>query len=306
MGLTMTDESVVYAHTILCPSCGLQFSGYLQAIGDGNGMTNCPRCGAVTTQALPAHYVVQIPPADFHSPVHPHAHVSHYPGLYNQPKHTPRLDFKDLARLSYSPTKAFANLYLSTNLQRAMALVVTFSIVSAVASVLVTADMGDMLGYTTGDAIQMVLQAVVNLAVSLLTFLIFGLTASFIAKSTFEGRGERSTTITLLGYCYPAYVLLSIVLLVAFHVGFEGLDFSKAHDWTNAQTDQALVAGMVLLVIAIAGLSWLLWVSSKATSVANDIATGEAALSVILAAIAAGVVYIIVGMVMQLPMGLFL
>lgn len=302
----MTDESVVYVHTIVCPSCGLKSSGYLQAVGDGKGVANCPRCGTSITQLLPAHYVEQIPPVDYNSPVHPHVHISYYPGLYNQPKHAPRLDFADLLRTTYSPTKAFVNLYLSTDLQRAVALVVAFSIVSVFASMLVTAGMGDMLGYTTGDAIQMAVQATANFVVSILAFLIYGLTASMIAKSIFGGRGERSMTITLLGYCYPAYVLLSVMLLLVFNVGFHGLDFSGIHDWTNSQTDQALAAGLVLLAVAITGLVWLLRITSKAISVANDIATGEAVLSSILAAIAAGVVFIVVGMMMQLPMGLFL
>jgi hypothetical protein len=302
----MTDESVVYAHTIVCPQCGLQCSGYLQAVGDGKGVTNCPRCGVVITQPLPAHYVSQVPPVDYNSPVHPHVHISHYPGLYNQPKHAPRLDFADLARVTYSPTKAFVNLYLSANLQRALALVVAFSIVSVVVSMLVTADMGDMFGYSTGDAIEMGLQASVNLIVSILAFLIYGLTASLISKSIFGGRGERSTTMTLLGYCYPSYVLLSIVMLLIFNVGFQGLDLSRIRDWSNAETDQALVAGMILLVAAIIGLIWLLMITSKAISVSNDIATGEAVLSSLLAAVAAGVVFIVVGIVMQLPMGLFL
>jgi len=185
-------------------------------------------------------------------------------------------------------------------------LVVVFSIVSVVASMLVTADMGDMFGYTTGDAIEMGLQASVNLIVSLLAFLIYGLTASLISKSIFGGRGERSATITLVGYCYPSYVLLSIVMLFVFNVGFEGLDLSRIHDWTNAETDQALVAGVILMVTAVLGLIWLLLITSKAISVSNDIATGEAVLSSLLAAVAAGVVFIVVGMVMQLPMGLFL
>src|SRR5512136_1610517 len=268
----MADESVVYVHTIVCPQCGLHSSGYLQAIGDGKGLTNCPRCGAAITQPLPAHYVSQIPPVDYNSPVHPHVHISHYPGLYNQPKHAPRLDFADLVRVTYSPTKAFVNLYLSANLERALVLVVAFTLVSVAASVLVTANMGDMFGYTTGDAIEMGLQASMDFVVSILAFLIFGLTASLISKSIFGGRGERSATMTLLGYCYPSYVLLSIVMLIVFRVGFQGLDLSRINDWTNAEIDQALVAGMILTVIAVLGLIWLLLITSKAIGVSNDIA----------------------------------
>jgi hypothetical protein len=221
-----------------------------------------------------------------------------------QPKHAPRLDFADLARIAYAPTKAFAGLYLSTNLQRALALVVTFAVLSSVAGTLVTANVGAVLGYSAGDAIEMALQGFVSWIVSLLAFMIFGVAAALIAKDVFGGRGERSMTLTLLGYCYPSYVLLSILLLVIFNVGFQGLDLSAVQSWTSEEMNQAILAGLILVVVAFIGLIWLLWVVSKAISVANDISTGEAALTAILSAIAAGVVYVLVGMVMRLPMGL--
>ena len=99
-------------------------------------------------------------------------------------------------------------------------------------------------------------------------------------------------------------MLLSIVVILVFNLGFKGLDFGMIDQWTENQLNQASVAGIVLLVVAFIGLAWLLWISSSAVSVANDVSKGEGALSVILAAIAAGVVYILVGMVMRLPIGL--
>ncbi|OGS45069.1 MAG: hypothetical protein A3K76_01915 [Euryarchaeota archaeon RBG_13_57_23] len=301
---SMPEESVVFVSSMRCPSCGLVSSGYLQAMGDGRGVAICPSCGTTITQHLPSHYVTQIPPSDFNSPVHPHVHTSHYPGLYTKPRHAPRLDFADLLRVAYSPKSAFTNLYLSTDLHRALAIVLVFSILSSFVSILVTADMGELLGYGTGDALTLAFQGFVSWIVSLLAFLIFGLTSALVAKGVFGGRGERSATITLLGYSYPAYVLLSIVVILVFNLGFKGLDFGMIDQWTENQLNQASVAGIVLLVVAFIGLAWLLWISSSAVSVANDVSKGEGALSVILAAIAAGVVYILVGMVMRLPIGL--
>lgn len=302
----MSSESVVFVHSMICPSCGHQTSGYLEPVGDGKGTASCPKCGATITQALPTNSIPQIPPVDFHSSVHPHVHISHYPGLYMQPRHAPRLDFADLVRIAYAPTKAFANLYLSSNLQRALALVVVFSIVSSLASILVTANMGEVLGYSTGDAFEMALQGFVSWIVSILAFLMFGVAAALIAKDVFGGRGERSMTLTLVGYCYPGYVLLSLLLLALFNVGFQGLDLSQVQDWTHEEQDQAIAAGAALIVVAFIGVVWLLWVVSKAVSVANDVSTGEAALTSILSAILAGIVYVVVGMVMRLPMGLSL
>lgn len=255
-------------------------------------------------QQLPRDYVAQIAPEGYESPGHPHIRRSHYPGLYMQPKHAPRLDFVDLIRLAYAPLRAFTTLYLTTNLQRALALVLFFSIVSTLVSTAVTVDMAEVLGYDTMDALEVAMQGFVNWAVSLLAFMIFGVTAALVAKEVFGGRGEKSSTLTLVGYCYPAYVLVSIILLVVFDIGFEGLDIQNAQDWTTDEVDQALAAGAALLVASVMGIVWLLGVTSRAVSVANDISMGEAALTCILAVLVAGIVYLVVGTVMRLPLGL--
>jgi len=302
----MIGETVAYVEHIKCQSCGLESPGYLQVVGGGKGVTVCPRCGSAITQELPQGYVSQIPPNDYHSPVHPHVHVSHYPGLYNQPKHAPRLDLADLFRIFVSPTKAFASLYLSTNLERALALVVLFSILSASSSTLITLDMSDVLGYSALDALESALQIFATWAVSMLAFLLFGLSAATVAKNFFGGRGERSSTMALVGYCFPAYVLLNIVFLVIFRVGFEGLDFTAIDTWTSSELDQSIIAGMVLFIAVLIGLIWLLVVVSRAISVANDVSTSEAALTAVLSSIVAAVVYIVVHMIIRLPLGLWL
>lgn len=302
----MIGETVAYVEHIKCPSCGLDSPGYLQVMETGKGVTVCPRCGSAISQPLPPDYVSQIPPTDYHSPVHPHVHVSHYPGLYNQPKRAPRLDLADLFRIFVSPTKAFGSLYLSTNLGRALALVVVFSIVSAAASTLFTLDMSDVLGYSALDAFEAAFQVFVTWAVSMLAFLLFGLSAATVAKNFFGGRGERSSTITLVGYCYPAYVLLSIVLLLIFRVGFAGLDLTAIDAWTSSELDQSVIAGTILFIAVLIGLIWLLVVVSRAISVANDVSTSEAALTAVLSSIVAAVVYIVVHMIIRLPLGLWL
>ena len=222
-----------------------------------------------------------------------------------QPKHAPSLDFSDLLRVSFSPTKAFSSLYRSTDLQRALAIVILFSLISSVVSLLVTADMEQVLGYGRGDAFELAFQGFISWMVSLLAFLIFGITAATVAKDVFGGRGERSATLMLTGYAYPAYVFLSVVLLMLFTTLFRGLDLTKVQDWTSDELNLAIAAGAVVLVVALVGLIWLLWVASNAISVANDISRAEAAMSCVLSAIAAGAVYLLVGMVMRMPMGLF-
>jgi len=302
----MADESVVYVSSIVCPACGHRSPGYMQVMGDGKLAATCEKCGATVTQPLPDRSVQQLPPAAFVSPVHPHVHVRHYPGLYTQPKHAPRLDLADLFRVGYAPRIAFPSLYLSTNLHRALAIVVVFSVFSALVSSLVTADVGEVLGYSTGDALAVAMQGFVSWAVSILAFLVFAFTAASVAKGVFGGRGEKSSTIMLIGYSYPAYVVLGVLLLLIFTVGFGTLDLTDVQAWTGSELNQAIFWGTMLLLVALFGLLWLLWVVSRAISVANDISMGEAALSTVLSAIAAGIVYVLAGMLMRLPMGLFL
>jgi len=50
------------------------------------------------------------------------------------------------------------------------------------------------------------------------------------------------------------------------------------------------------------GMIWLLVITSRAISVANDISLGEGTLTAILSATAAGLVYLVVESVMSLPL----
>ncbi len=273
-------------------------------MGDGTGVTDCPRCGTTIKQALPAHYVAQLPAEDFSSPVHPHIHHSHYPGLYVQPKKQPRLDFKDMLTMLYSPGRAARSLYLSTDLQRGMAIVVLFSLVLAGVSALMTSGVSRVLGLSGLDALEMSAQIIMTWIVVVFAFLVFCVVSAGVAKSVFGGRGERGTTIALIGYCFPAYAVLSVALLAIFTVGFNGLHLTNLSGWTSV--NQSMEAGVVLFVVALLGLTWLTWIASRSVSVANDISMSESTLTALLSAIPAGLVFLLAGAVMRLPMGLFL
>jgi len=294
----------VYVHRVRCPSCGLVFAGYLDNLGDGTGAVSCPKCDARVVQALPAHYVEQIPLHGTDVPDHRAGHASHHPGLYSQPKRPPRLDLKDLVWIGFRPVKAFESLYLSTNLQRGLSLVVLFSLLYASVGTLFTADVGDLFGYDTTDALVLCLRGFASWIVTMLAFLVFAVVAAVVAKSVYGGRGERSATITLVGYCFPGYVAVSFVLLSIFTVGFEGLDINDFSSWSAAAMDQARWAAAVLVSDALVSMTWLLWIVSRAIGVANDISGSESVLTAIIAAIAAGIVYVVAGAAFRLPIGL--
>lgn len=299
----MATGAVAFSHEISCPSCGLKFSGYLEVEPDGTGKAVCTRCGASIIQPLPKDFVAQIPPDDYQDPAHPHVHHTHYPGLYQEPKRHPRFDFSDLVKIAYAPTKAFMNLYLSSDLQRAMALVLVFSLFSVGVSVLVTVDMADIIGYNARDAIRLGFEAFAAWLLSILSFLVFSVVAAGIAKGVFGGRGERSSTIALLGYCFPMYVLVNVLLLGIFRVGFSGVGVG-IQDLTASDLNHVTAGLAALVVVAIFGLLWLLAISSKAISVSNDVSIGEAGLTAILSVTATGVIYIVVSLVIALPLGL--
>jgi len=298
----MTLGTVAYSEEIICPSCGHKFSGYYAVLSNGQGKTVCPNCHVDILHSLPTHYIPQIPPADFESPEHPHVHHTNYPGLYGQPKSHPRFHFMDIVRASVSPRKAFTKLYLTTNMQRALAIVVVFSMVLVGISVLVSVDMADVIGFNAGDALQFGGHMFIAWLLALLTFMIFTIVSSAIAKGVFGGRGDRSSTISLVGYCFPAYVLVSVILFVIFEFGFESVGFVPLDQWDNEELKQVTVGVLLLVFAALVGIVWLLILASRAISVANDISLGEGALTSILSASAAGVVYLIAQSIMSLPL----
>lgn len=300
----MAGPPVAYSDSIACSNCGLEFHGYLEVEPQGLGKVLCPRCGAKIEQRLPPDYVPQIPPADFESAEHPHVHHTHYPDLYGRPKQHPRLDLADLVRILYSPTSAFKRLYLATDMHRAIAIVIVFSMLSVAVSVLVTIDMADLVGYDTRDAIYLGASSVIALLLSIFTFLIFAMTASALAKGMFGGRGERAATITLLGYCFPLYVLVNIMVLAVFRIGLGVIEAGPIWEWTSSELNRASAGVILLVVVALIGVVWLLVISSKAISVANDISVGEGLLTAVMSATAAGVVYLVVDAMIALPLGL--
>jgi hypothetical protein len=299
----MTAAAVTYAHLISCPKCGLKFSGYLEVESDGTGKAVCPQCGSGIVQPLPADFVPQIPPEDYEDPAHPRVHHTHYPGLYTQPKRHARFDFVDLGKILYSPTKAFSNLYLSTDLPRALAIVLVFSMLSVGASILVSVDMADIVGYNARDAIELGFQVFVSWVLLIFGFMVFSMIAAAISKGIFGGRGERSTTMTLVGYCFPVYALVNVVLLLIFKVGFSSVGVGL-QDLTLGDLNQVSPGLAALVIAALVGLIWLLIITSRAISIANDTSAGEAGLTAILSVAASGFIFLVVSAITALPLGL--
>lgn len=273
---------------------------------DGNGVAACPACGAPVVQKLGPGYVSQVPPHRFASPVDHVARQSRYPGLYAQPKHAPRLDLRNLLRATVSPKRAMLELYLSTDLRYAMLLVGIFTTVYAIVSTAVTGEMSDVIGIGEANAFELLALGALGWIVAVFSFLVFAVVSSIVAHEVFGGRGDKGATVVLAGYCYPWFVLVTVALLTMFAVGFSGLELSQVQDWGDAEMERAIAWGALLLVSAILSLIWLLAMTGRAVSVANDISGGEGALSVIIGAIAAGLVSLAVGAVMRLPIGLTL
>ena len=299
----MAASSVTYSHVISCPKCGFKFSGYLEVESDGTGKAICTQCGAKIVQALPSDFVSQVPPEDYLDPEHPHVHHTHYPGLYSQPKQHSRFDLIDLVKILYAPSRAFKNLYLSTDMRMALAVVLVFSMVSVGASILVSVNMGDIVGFTARDALQLGVQAFLSWVLIILAFMVFSIISAAISKGMFEGRGARSSTITLVGYCYPFYVLVNVIVLVIFKIGFSGVDVSL-QNLTLSELKHVSLGLAVLAVAALVGLAWLLIITSRAISVANDTSMGEAGLTAVLSVAVSGVIFLVVSAVVNLPLGL--
>jgi hypothetical protein len=302
----MSAGHVVFSSSIRCGRCGRLSSGYLQISVDGNGIATCPSCGATIVQPLERGHISQIPLPRFDPHGGNAARASRYPGLYAQPKHAPRLDLRNLVGAVFAPKRAMQELYLSTNLGHAMLLVLLSATVYAVVSAAVTGQMSDVIGIGDANAFELLALGALGWIVAVFSFLVFAVVSSIVAHEVFGGRGDKGSTVALTGYCYPWFVLVSVVLLTVFTIGFSGLELSNVQDWGGSEMDRAIGWGALLLVSAVLGLIWILSMTGRAVSVANDVSGGEGALCVIVGGIAAGLISLVVGAVMRLPIGLTL
>ena len=273
---------------------------------DGTGLGKCARCGACIVQRLDPGYISQVPAQPYHVHLTHSPTESRYPGLYSLPREEPRFNARTLLMLPFRPGKALATLYVSSSLSYAMLIVLVFAVIHAVLGTVITAAMSDVIGIGEVNAFEALVLTVLGCVVSLVSFLIFSVVSSVIAMELFRGRGEKGATVTLVGYCYPWFVLVSLLLLLIFSVGFQGLELGEVANWNDDEIDKAIGWGIALLAAAVAGLVWLLFLAGKAVGVANDISTGEGALSAVIGCIAAGLVSLIIGAMINLPIGLAL
>lgn len=300
----MSSETVVFVNSIRCPSCGLLTSGYLRVKGKGRGATTCSRCGAAIVQDIPPGAVHQVAPHGHVEPRPTHTRHSEYAWLYVQPKERPSFCLSDLIRVGVSPAKALSRVYLRSDLGHAMAIVIILVAISNITGAVVTESMADVLGFGAVDAIGFMAEILFGVIITTFSLLVFAVIASVASREVFGGRGDKGSTIVLVSYCYPWFVMLTIVMLGVFAWGFEGLNLDRVEHWTDAEMERAIIVGAALLSVAVLGFAWLLWMVSKAIGIANDVRTGQAASCAVLAVIAAGVVYLLVGAVVRLPIGI--
>ncbi|MCJ2532802.1 MAG: YIP1 family protein [Candidatus Thermoplasmatota archaeon] len=302
----MSAGSIVFSNAIRCGGCGNISSGYLQVAEDGNGVTKCPSCGSTIVQKLEHGFVSQVPPHRFAPSGGRAPYESRYPGLYAQPKHAPKLDLRNFFRLIAHPRHSLSELYLSTDLKYAMFLVVLSTTIYAVVGAAVTSEMSEVIGVGDANAFELLMLAALGWIVAIISFLVFAVVSSIVSHEVFDGRGDKGSTVALAGYCYPWFVAVTLVLLTIFAAGFGGLELSQVQHWGDSDMERAIAWGAVLLASAVLGLIWLLVLTGRAVSVANDVSVGEGILSAIIGAIAAGLVSLVVGAVMRLPIGLTL
>jgi len=273
---------------------------------DGNGVTKCPSCGSTIVQKLEHGFVSQVPPHRFAPSGGRAPYESRYPGLYAQPKHAPKLDLRNFFRLIVHPRHSLSELYLSTDLKYAMFLVVLSTTIYAIVSAAVTSEMSEVIGVGDVNAFELLMLVALGWIVAIISFLVFAIVSSIVSQEVFDGRGDKGSTVALAGYCYPWFVAVTLVLLTIFAAGFGGLELSQVQHWGDSDMERAIAWGAVLLASAVLGLIWLLVLTGRAVSVANDVSAGEGILSAIIGAIAAGLVSLVVGAVMRLPIGLTL
>lgn len=255
-------------------------------------------------QDIPTGAVAQVPPQGYVQPGQAHPRRSEHAWLYMQPKERPSFRLADLARVAVAPTKSLSRVYLGSDLRHALTLVIVFAVISNFVGAVVTESMADVLGFGAADAVGFLAEGFFGLVVTVLSLLVFAVVASVASREVFGGRGDKGSTIVLVSYCYPWFVLLTVAMLTIFAWGFEGLELDRVQHWTDAEMERAIIVGAALLAAAVLGFVWLLWLVSKAVGIANDLRTSQAAPCAILAVVAAGLVFLIAGAVIRLPIGM--
>ncbi|UCE91979.1 MAG: hypothetical protein JSV90_02235 [Methanobacteriota archaeon] len=302
----MSSGVVTFSNAIRCPRCGFVSSGYLTVVSADTGQGTCGRCGSTVIQKLDPGYVPQVSPQPYHVHTSHGPRASRHPGLYSQPRLEPRIDLHSLVTLPFRPGEALRALYTSTDLKCAMSVVLVFAAIHAAIGALITIEMSDAIGAGQMGALEVVALAALGCVVSIVSFLVFSLASSVAGAELFGGRGNKGATVTLLAYCYPWFVGVSLALLLIFSIGFGDLELRLVEEWTESEIEHAIVWGAVILTAAAGSVVWLLFIAGKAIGVANDISTAEGALSAVVGGIAAGVVSIVIGAVVRLPLGLTL
>ncbi len=296
----MAEGAVVFVRSVACPKCGLRSSAYLSIVSQTEGAAICPRCGAGFRHPLPQHHVLQVPPAGL-TDHRGRGRVTRYPGLYSRPKEAPRFDLGGLMRTAALPSDGFQRLFVRTDFGHAMIVVIMTALVGSIVAGLVSWTLLDELGYYTSNNLWLVVSESMSFSIQIVTFFVFSFSAALISKWMFKGRGDYSATATLMGYAMVWYTAISVSMSVVFATVF--MDAISRDDPT---VTASVIALGLLFVVLIVGLIWLLWVSARAVSVANDISLGEGVLTIIISSLIVGAVTIAVSLFVTLPIGISL
>lgn len=227
--------------------------------------------------------------------------MSHYPGLYTRPKERPRFDIGGLMRAAALPSDAFQRLMVSTDFGHAMTIMVMMALIGSLLSGVVSWTLLDELGYYTSNNLWLAVGESLNFGIEILTFFVFSFSAAWISKGAFKGRGDYTSTATLMGYAFVWFSLFSLFNEGAFSTILTDVIYGEGEAVTAS-----LLALAALFLVFLLGLAWLLWISARAVSVANDISLSEGVLTVIIAALVTGVVTMIVNVFVTLPIGIAL
>lgn len=224
---------------------------------------------------------------------------SYYPELYRKPEQEHRLRFNALPKILFKPKEAFVEIYHNTGISQGIMVAIIICVLSSLISYGVGALSGYYYGglgggyyyysgqFTTSTILSLTFGLAIGIPLSIVSLLATGWLSAKLAKAIGKGRDDVGKTIGFFGYATVMSLVISALIAILIASGVMSAYYSPE---PGALPPGFFLGLAIMVIIAIIGLIWGLWVNGTATSVANDVSVGVGVVSYFLAAIIIGII----------------
>jgi hypothetical protein len=245
-------------------------------------------------------------PYPYPYPPPPQFRPSVYDGLYAQEPETPRLRLDILPKVLFKPKEAFVDIHNHTTKIQGIIMVIIITLIQASITLLFFFNTGIYsAGYTTPDSseaftIIFLMISLIGVPLAVVSLYFVGYLSAIFSREIGGGRNDTDKTIGLLGYGSILTLVMAIIQIALLYLVLGNI--ANDVDTLEESANLFRYLGIVILV-AIIGFIWGLWVNGTAVSVANDISVGQGAVSYFLASLIIGFIFGMIGAAIGFTVG---